>query len=378
MKPLYLLVINPGSTSMKLALYENERSIFEERFSYSSEQIAQYKKMAEQFDMRLEGVRAFVKKLPVPEAQLSAIVSRGGLTAPLKPGAYAVCDLLVDRVLNRPYSQHASNLGAPLAATLAKELGIPAYVYDGVTVNELQPVAYPTGFAGIVRVSRVHVLNMRATLILEAERLGKKPEDLNVIVAHIGGGITLGIFESGRMIDVVNDTEGPFTPERCGRVPLHPLTKYCKEYGITPDDLFPLLRGHSGVSRLLGTNDALEVERKIDEGDKMAALVYEAMAYQVAKSIGELATVVFGRVDRIVLTGAIAHSKRFTKAVADRVRFIADVDILPGEDEMGALARGALRVLRGEEEVHCYTRKDDEWEQNFKLEDLLEEYQPSI
>jgi len=378
MESLYILVINPGSTSTKLALYENEQAIFEERITYSADKIAKYKKMADQYDMRLEGVRSFLEKMPIPKAQLSAIASRGGLTAPIQSGAYMINDLLVDRVLNRPYSQHASSLAAPLSKTIASELDIPAYIYDGVCVNELQPIAYPTGFAGIVRVSRVHALNMRATMLMTAERLGKKAEDCKVIVAHIGGGITLGVFENGRMIDVINDTEGPFTPERCGRVPLHPLTRYCKEHGITPDELFPLLRGRSGISRLLGTNDALEVERRIDAGDKMAALIYEAMAYQVAKSIGELATVVSGRVDRIVLTGAIAHSARFTKAVSDRVCFIAEVEVIPGEDEMGALCKGVLRVLTGKEEARCYTKELDEWEDTFSLEDVLESYQPSI
>lgn len=378
MQPYYILAINPGSTSMKLALYENENLIYKEGLTYTPEQIAPFEKMKDQLPMRREGVRAFLDNMPISKEQLSAVACRGGVGVPMKAGAYQVNDLLIDRLLNRPLGQHAGNLASALGLELAKELGIPAYTYDGITVSEMQPLGYPTGFQGIVRQSRVHVLNMRATLHKEAKALGRNPEDLNVIMAHIGGGITLSVFQKGRMVDVINDTEGPFTPERSGRVPLNPLALYCSQNDIKPGGLVKLIRGNSGTARILGTNSALEIEKRIDSGDKMAALMYEAMAYQVSKGIGELSTVVRGEIDRIVLTGAIAHSKRFTSWIIDRVSYLAPVDVLPGENELEALALGCLRVLQGKEDAHTYTQEDDDWDKTFRLEDVLEDFTPTI
>ena len=377
MKDYNILVINPGSTSMKLALYRNGEQIYQEGFSYKAEQIAKFEKMKDQLDMRREGVKAFLANMPLDKKELSAVACRCGTIVPLKAGAYKVNDLLVDRLLNRPMAQHPANLSPALGLEVARELGIDAYTYDGITVSEMQPLGFPTGFAGIVRQSRVHVLNMRAQLRKEAEKLNKSPEDLNVIIAHVGGGITLCVFEKGRMVDVVNDTEGPFTPERCGRLPLNPLTYYCSHNDITVEQLPKMIRGNSGTSKILGTNSAKEIQERMDQGDKMAALIYEAMAYQLAKSIGELATVLAGRVDRIVLTGAIAFSERFTNYVSKRVSFIAPVDVLAGENELESLCLGCLRVLRGEESAHEFTKEEDDWETNFSLEQVLEEYNPS-
>lgn len=378
MKPYYILAINPGSTSMKLALYENEKLIYKEGLSYTPEQIAPYEKMKDQLPMRREGVRAFLEHMPIDKTELSAVACRGGVGVPMQAGAYEVNDLLIDRLLNRPLGQHAGNLASALGLELAKDLNIPAYTYDGITVSEMQPLGYPTGFQGIIRQSRVHVLNMRATLHKEAKALGRAPEDINVIMAHIGGGITLSVFEKGRMVDVINDTEGPFTPERSGRVPLNPLALYCTQNNVKPGDLVKLIRGNSGTARILGTNSALEIEKRIAAGDQLASLMYEAMAYQVSKGIGELSTVVRGKVDRIVLTGAIAHSELFTRWVIDRVSYLAPVDVLPGENELEALALGCLRVLRGEEAAHTYTQEEDDWDKTFRLEDVLSEYIPTV
>ena len=378
MQDFYILAVNPGSTSMKMGVYKNEEQLFEESYSLDADRLAAFDKMKDQMDLRLEGIRTFLDKMPIKKEQLSAVASRCGNIVPIKPGAYLVNDLLNDRLLNRPFSQHASNLGGPLGTEIAKGLDIPCYVYDGVSVNEMQPLGYPTGFQGVIRQSRCHVLNMRAMLRKEAEQIGRDINDFNAIVAHLGGGITLGIFEKGRMIDLVIDTEGPLTPERSGRIPLNPLVYHCIKNKITIEQLPKLIRGKSGLAKLLCTTSVLEVEKRAKEGDKMAAFLYETMAYQVAKAIGELATVTSGKIDRIVLTGAIAKSPTFTKWVTDRVKFIAPVDVLPGEDELGALSRGVLRVLRGEEKAHIYTQVEDDWEETFKLEDLLDDFTPSM
>ena len=378
MQTFYILALNPGSTSMKMALYENEKEIYKESLSYTAEQIAPFAKMKDQLPMRRKDVQAFLDRMPIDRSQLSAVACRGGVGVPMQAGAYEVNDLLIDRQLNRPLGQHAGNLAAALGKEVADELHIKAYTYDGITVTEMQPLGYPTGFQGIIRQSRCHVLNMRAQLHKEAAQLGKKPEELNIIMAHMGGGITMCVFEKGRMVDVLLDTEGPFTPERSGRVPLNPLALYCSENNVAPGGLVKLIRGNSGTARLLGTNSALAIEKRIDEGDKMAAFIYEAMAYQVSKGICELSAVLKGKVDRIVLTGAIAHSQRFTAWVRDRVDFLASVDVLAGDNELESLALGCLRVLRGQEPSHTFTPEEDSWDTTFKLEDVLKDFVPTV
>lgn len=370
----YILVINPGSTSLKMALYKNEKKVHQEQINYSSEQIAVYKKVNDQFTMRLEDVMKFIETMPISKDKLSAIACRGGSIVPLKSGAYLVNELMVDRLKNRAFSHHASNMGGMLGFEVAKLLGINAYIYDGVSASEIKPLAYPTGFSGITRESRVHFLNMHAMLLKTAEILNREPNEINVIMAHLGGGITLSIFEKGRMIDTVLDTEGPFTPERAGRIPLNTLVRFCINNRIPVENITKRIRGGGGLVSLLGTNNTLEVELRIKEGDLMAKFIYETMAYQVSKSIGELATVTYGKVDQIVLTGAIAHSKMFTDWIIERVSFLANVLILPGENELDSLNQGILRVLRGEEVVHEYTNTEEEWENTFQLSNLLDEY----
>lgn len=374
----YILAINTGSTSTKLAIYRNEKMIFKEQINYSAKQVLSFNSINEQLEMRENSVREFLNSIQLPLEKLSAVVGRGGVIVPVKGGAYEVSELMIDRLKNRPLGQHASNLGGILAYNIAKPLGIKAYVYDGVTVSELHPLAYLTGFSAIMRQSRCHALNMRAMAIKAAEKMGKDYKDLNIIVAHLGGGITLSVHERGKMVDVVLDSEGPMSPERAGRVPLSPLILYCIEHNISFKELFRKTRGGGGLVSLLGTNDALEVEKMIERGNKKAALVYETMAYQIAKSIGELATVTKGKVDKIVLTGAMAYSKLLTDWVTERVQFIADVDIMPGEDELQALALGVLRVLRGEEEAHIYDEATDAWEKNFTMDTVVDLYKREL
>jgi len=373
-KDYHVLAINPGSTSMKFAVYKNEECILKKTYTYTPEQITRFSAMIEQLDMRRETVEQFIEETGLDVSLLDAVVGRGGVVPPLKSGAYRMNDLLLDRLSNRPAGQHASNLGGILAYELANRLGKPAYIYDAVSVSETKPLATLTGVKGLVRQSRLHALNVRATAIKEAKKLGRPLEKLNLLVAHLGGGVTMAMMEKGRMVDILLDGEGPMSPERAGRCPLSSLITYCVTNGLDYKTLMKRIRGGGGFVALLGTNSALEAQKMMDEGNEFAALVLETFCYQVAKSIGEMATVTSGAVDRIVLTGALAQSPRLVEWITQRVKFIAPVDVIPGENEMESLAMGTLRVLKGEEEAHEYDEETDSWDMDKSLRLALEEY----
>lgn len=252
--------------------------------------------------------------------------------------------------------QHASNLGGIIANEFSKELNIPAFIVDPVVVDEMSDLARISGTASIERKSIFHALNQKAIARRYAGEVGKKYEDLNLIIAHMGGGISVGAHDKGSVVDVANalDGEGPFSPERSGGVPVGSVVDLCFSGNYTVYDIRKMITGNGGLVSYLNTNDAREVEAMIEKGDKKAALVYEAMAYQIAKEIGSCATVLSGKVDAILLTGGIAYSKSFTKMISDRVGFLAEVKVYPGEDEMVALALGGLRVLKGEEKAQNY------------------------
>lgn len=347
-----ILAINPGSTSTKIAIYEDTKEICKETIEHSGDEIEGYKNVAEQYEMRYKVILDFLMKIKFDISELSAVVARGGLLPPVKSGAYRVNEAMVNRLRYRPVVEHAANLGAIIAYEIAQPLTIPSYVYDSVAVDELKDIARISGMADIKRKSFSHALNMRAVAIKVAKDLGKDYRDMNFIVTHLGGGISVSIHEKGKMIDIVSDDEGPFSPERAGRVPCKDLINMC--YSHDKDIMKKKLRGKGGLVSYLDTNSALEVEEKIKNGDEYAKLVYEAMAYQITKGIGELATVVYGEVDRIIITGGIAYSKMMTKWIKKRVEFIAPVEIVPGENELESLALGALRVLKGEEDAREY------------------------
>lgn len=349
-----ILSINPGSTSTKIALYENEKELFVEVLRHTDEELAEFERVQDQFEFRKNAVISFLDKNNFNVKELSAIVGRGGLLPPVKSGAYKVNEAMVDRLMNRPVVEHASNLGALIAYEITKPLGIPAFIYDSVAVDEQETIAKITGMPEIRRQSLSHALNMRSAAMSSAEKLGKKYIDCNLIVAHLGGGITISVHSGGKMIDIVSDDEGPFSPERSGKVPCRQLMKLCFSGKYDKNTLNKKMRGKGGLKAHLGTVDAREVEKMIEEGNEDAKLIYEAMAYQIAKGIGELATVVKGKVDSVVLTGGIAYSKMLTAWIKERVEFIAPVEILPGENEMESLTLGTLRVLRGEEEAREY------------------------
>ncbi len=350
-----ILSINPGSTSTKIAVYENEREILSKTVNHSAAELSKYRKLVDQLPMRLDAITAGLREANFSPDGLSAVAGRGGKLPPLRRGAYKVTPEMVDFLTYRPIDEHASNLGAIIAHAIAAPLGIPAFIYDAVVVDEMAPVAKYTGVPEMTRRAACHVLNMRAVSMKVAHKMGKKLEDINVVATHMGGGITATVISKGRMIDVLTDEEGAFSPERAGRVPCRQLVDLCYSGKHDQKSAIKRMRGNGGLIAYLETNSALEVEARIKQGDKEAKNVYYAMAYQTAKGIGELATVVNGDVDVIILTGAIAHSPLFTGWVSERVKFIAPVVIVAGENELEALAYGALRVLRGEEAAREFT-----------------------
>jgi butyrate kinase len=351
-----ILVINPGSLSTKVALYENENAIYKKAIEHPIEELEIYKKIIDQFNFRLASVMDFLKEIGVTPKELTCIVSRGGFLPPVKSGAYIINKEMVDFLRFRPTGQHASNLGAIIAYEIAAPHNIPAYIYDCLCVDEMEPIAKISGLKEVERKSFVHILNMRAMAIKTASKIGKSYTDLNLIILHLGGGVSLAILKKGKVVDMITDDEGPFTPERCGTLPGKEFVGLCYEKGIPTVE--KMLRGRGGFVSYFGTSNTLEVEERIRKGDQYAKLVFEAMAYQIAKSIGELATVVNGEVDRIILTGGVAHSEMLMGWVKKRVEFIAPVVIAPGENEMEALAFGALRVIRNEEDAHVFNGKE--------------------
>lgn len=349
-----ILAINPGSTSTKIALYENEKEVFCKTLDHPAEEIEKYGKIQEQFEMRKEVVLSFLKENGYDINELSAVVGRGGMLPRVKSGAYKVNELMVDRLVNNPVFEHASNLGAIIAYEIANSIGIPAYIYDSVRVDELKDVARISGMSDIPRTSTSHALNCRAMAMKAAKKYNKKYNEMNFVVAHLGGGISLSVHEKGRMVDIISDDEGPFSPESSGRVPCKSLVNLCYSGKFDKKTMQKKLRGNGGIKSYLNTVDAREVEKMIMEGNEEAKLIYESMAYQIAKGIGELTTVVDGQVDAIIITGGIAYSKLLTSWIKKHVEFIAPVEIMPGENEMESLALGTFRVLKGEEEAKVY------------------------
>ncbi|MDD3168511.1 MAG: butyrate kinase [Eubacteriales bacterium] len=349
-----VLAINPGSTSTKIALYEDETLVFFEQAEHSEEDFAAYTEILDQLDFRLEVIRTTLNKHQISLSTLTAVVGRGGLLPPVHAGGYLVNEPLKHMILSGMLSPHASNLGALLADQIAAPLGIPAYIYDSVSSHEFREIAMITGIPEFLRHSLCHVLNSKAMGRKVAEKHGRRYEDLNLIVAHLGGGISIGVHEKGKIVDAIGDDSGPFSPERTGSLPLLYIVDLCYSGQYTKREMVRKIRGMGGIKAHLGTHDCRKVEKMIAEGNKKAKLIYEAEAYQIAKGIGELAPVLNGNIDYIILTGGIAYSEMMTGMIAERVKYIAPVEIMPGEVEMEALAFGALRILRGEEFPSIY------------------------
>lgn len=356
METYRILAINPGSTSTKIAIYDNEKEVFETTLRHSNDEIDQFDKITDQYEFRKKVILDVLTDNEINLTKLNAVVGRGGLLKPIKGGTYAVNEKMIEDLRVGVLGEHASNLGGMIANEIAVQLNIPAFIVDPVVVDEMQEVARISGMPEIQRASIFHALNQKAVARRYAQENQKKYEDVNLIVAHMGGGISVGAHEKGRVIDVNNalDGEGPFSPERSGGLPVGDLVKMCYSGKYTHADIKKKIKGKGGLVAYLGTNDGRDVVQMINEGNEEAQLVFEAMAYQVAKEIGTCAAVLKGNVDAIILTGGLAYGELFTTWIKERVEFISDVVIYAGEDEMSALALGGLRVLKGEEEAQIY------------------------
>nr|WP_160721552.1 butyrate kinase [Bacillus sp. USDA818B3_A] len=351
-----ILTINPGSTSTKIGVFDNEVSMFEKTIRHDAKKINSFPTIIDQYQFRKTAILETLDHEGINISKISAVCARGGLLRPIEGGTYAVNDLMLEDLRSGYAGQHASNLGGIIAYEIAKGLNIPAFIVDPVVVDELAPIARVSGFTLIERKSIFHALNQKAVARRVAKELGREYSEVNLIIAHMGGGITVGAHQQGKVVDVNNGLhgDGPFSPERAGTVPAGDLIALCYAGDYYREEMMKMLVGQGGLVGYLGTNDAEEVEHRMAAGDEKAQLIYEAMAYQVAKEIGACSTVLSGKVDAIILTGGLACAKRFVKLISDRINWIADVIVHPGEDELQALAEGALRVLSGEEEVKIY------------------------
>lgn len=355
--PFHILAINPGSTSTKIAIFEGEKQVFIKTIRHSAEEIGQFPSVASQFSFRKELILSELKQAGIDVMSLNAIVGRGGLVKPIESGVYEVNDAMLQDLREPVMGEHASNLGGLIAHDIAKEIanGAKAYIADPVVVDELEPIARVSGHPTIARVSIFHALNQKSIARTYAKENGKKYEDLNLIIAHLGGGISVSAHQKGRVIDTNNalDGDGPFSPERSGALPTGALVNLCFSGEKTKAEVKKMLCGAGGVVAYLGSNNMLEVEQKAAT-DSEWAFIMNAMSYQVAKEIGAMAAVLKGQVDAILLTGGIAYGKPITDYIAEHVGFIAPVKVYPGEDEMRALAINGLMVLKGEIQAKNY------------------------
>jgi butyrate kinase len=352
-----ILVINPGSTSTKVAVFDDEQMIASKTLRHSPEELAPFHKLTDQFEFRARIVENFLSEIGIKPEELSAVVGRGGLLDPIPGGTYKVTEDMLEVLREAKNGEHASNLGALIAYEFTRQYGIPSFIVDPVVVDEMEPLARYTGHPMFKRKSIFHALNQKATARNAAAQLGKKYEEVNLIVVHMGGGISIGAHRKGKVVNVNNalDGDGPFTPERSGTLPLTQLVDLCYSGKYTYEQMKKKIKGAGGIVDYLGTNDAMVVQEKIRQGDREAELVYKAMAYQIAKWIGRMAAVLRGEVDAIVLTGGLAYDREFmVKWLNEYTSFIAPILVFPGGDEERALAMGALRVLRGVEEAKIY------------------------
>ena len=349
------LIINPGSTSTKIAVFDDEEMLFDKTLRHSVEEISKYDTIFDQKQFRKDIIIECLKEQDIDINTLDMVVGRGGLVKPIPGGTYRVSDALIEDLKVGPQGQHASNLGGVLAREIADEIGKPSFIVDPVAVDELEPVARISGIPDIERNSIFHSLNQKAMARRYAKENGKRYEDINVIVAHMGGGVSVGAHRKGRVVDVSNALEGDgaFSPERAGALPVGPLVRLCYSGKYTEKEMYKRIVGGGGFTAYLGSNDMVEITKRA-ENDEQARLLIDAFIYQISKDIGARAAVLEGKVDAIILTGGIAYGKTVTDAIARRVDWIAPVIVYPGEDELLALAQGGLRVLNGEEEAKEY------------------------
>lgn len=350
------LIINPGSTSTKIGVFEDETLLFDETLRHSTEEIAQYASIVDQKDFRKNIILDFLKEKNFDTKSLDFVVGRGGMLKPIPGGTYETTDALVEDLKVGVSGQHASNLGGILAREIGDEAGVPSYIVDPVVVDEMMPIARYSGVPELPRVSIFHALNQKAVAKRYAKEIGKKYEDLNLIVVHMGGGVSVGPHKQGKIIDIFNalDGDGAFSPERAGAVPVGALVKMCFSGKYTEKEVYKKLVGNGGFNAYCGTNDMRDVEKMVNEGDAKAKEIRDAFILQMSKNIGAMATVLEGKIDQIIVTGGIAYDKAVVAGLKERCEWIAPFTVYPGEDELLALAQGGLRVIKGEEKAMPY------------------------
>ena len=351
-----LLIINPGSTSTKIGVYEGEKEVLEETLRHSSEEILKYDTIFDQLDFRKEVILNVLKEKGIDINELDAVVGRGGMLKPIEGGTYEVNDAMVEDLKIGVQGPHASNLGGILSNEIAKEIGKRAFIVDPVVVDEMEEVARLSGVPELPRKSKFHALNQKAVAKRYAKEHNTSYEDVNLIVVHMGGGVSVGAHRKGRVIDVNNalDGDGPFSPERAGGVPSGELLEMCFSGKYSKEEVYKKLVGKGGFVAYANTNDARDLIKLSQEGDEKGSLIFDAFIYQIEKEIGSMAVVLDGEVDAIVLTGGIAYSDYVTNAINKKVKWIAPMVVYGGEDELLALAQGAIRVLDGVEEAKIY------------------------
>ncbi|MCE5196122.1 MAG: butyrate kinase [Negativicutes bacterium] len=350
-----VLVINPGSTSTKVALYCDQVNAADHTFYHTAEELAGFAQIIDQLEFRLALIQAWLPQVLPAGETLTAVVGRGGMLKPLHSGVYSVNQAMQQDLISGVYGIHASNLGGLLAERLAALSAVQAFIVDPVSVDEFEPVARFSGLPELPRVSMLHALNIRAIALRHAQLHKQQYETLNLIVAHLGGGFSIAPITGGRMIDVNNANQnGPFSAERAGTLPVYSLVRLCYSGQYGENEMIKKINGKAGLIAYLGTGDLRVVEQRIAAGDRRAAEVYAAMVYQIGKEIGAMAVTLKGKVDAILLTGGMAHSEQLCSAIEALVSWIAAVYRYPGEDEMRALAEGAFRVLKGEEILRTY------------------------
>ena len=350
------LIINPGSTSTKIGVFEDETLLFEETLRHSTEEIAQYASIVDQKDFRKDIILNFLKEKDVDINSFNMIVGRGGMLKPIPGGTYAVTDELLEDLKIGRQGQHASNLGGILAREIGDSIGVPSFIVDPVVVDELMPSSRYSGIPELPRTSVFHALNQKAVAKRYAKENNLKYEDLNLVVVHMGGGVSVGAHDHGQVVDVFNalDGDGAFSPERAGAVPTGGLIKLCFSGKYTEKEVYKMAVGNGGFNAYCGTNDMRDVEKMVNDGDEKAKEVRDAFIQQVAKNMGAMATVLKGKVDQIIITGGIAYDKGVVAGLTERAGFIAPITVYPGEDELLALAQGGLRVMNKEEEAKQY------------------------
>ncbi len=371
MENLYILAINPGSTSTKVAVSVGNNQVFLRSILHDADELSKYDKITDQFEFRKELVLKEVKENGIPTDKIKIVIGRGGLVKPILSGVYEVNDELIKDLHTGVQGEHASNLGGLIAYEISKEFpNSKAYIADPVVVDELQDIARLTGHPDIKRVSIFHALNQKAMARTYAQSCGMNYDDLNLIIAHLGGGISIGAHKKGKVIDVNNalDGEGPFSPERSGSLPSGALADFCFENGLSQKEVKKMIAGKGGLMAYTGSNNAHMLEDKARRGDKKARLIQKAMGYQISKEIGARAAVLSGEVHAIILTGGISHNPDLTGFIKEHVSFIAPVFVYPGEDEMRALAMNGTMLMKGT--IHAKEYKEENFIRPLNLDEL--------